>query len=562
MKIKRPLLHGAILIVLVTVLLFVGVGTVYDHRILHDFPHGYIQRDMFERLYQTNYILESGKYQYVPMYTAEGHEDVLATYSHRGQHLTVLLSTATGIPTHEILILTGVFLVVFTSLLIYGLLKEINENLAILAVPFTLVHALFFKATWVQYQGDWFAFSSGAAVLYFIWTFSKRNLPYMWLLSAAFLTTIVLDKVSAMLFVVIFFVLYFSHQVLTTRKIPTQDLWITTKIGIATIVLSAYYFFLFQIANPSYQAGNLFDFVFAFENFNSPFWNHFTDFGWVLSTIIIIGIIVFAIDGIRKQNPFHLLIVSMVIGFYSHHLGVLTPRVEEYRFILPMVAAIFFGYGLYLLILFIPKFKTLAAALLSVLMIIIIPQMHASPFSASSTLMDQPHWEALMWSKDNSLQNDTFFFFFDDIYYFNYNSIHHVNERLGYVPTIGANGEQSDLVQAIQTGMIVQEYTSYFESEPKDHGLVHRTSFWTVDKYYTEDIRNTKMDICSFNYVVFRLIPEGSRVPAAIQYGLLIRQELLQKDWIDEVFTNQVVSILKNNKVGVDCIEERSFQNT
>ena len=50
-----------------------------------------------------------------------------------------------------------------------------------------------------------------------------------------------------------------------------------------------------------------------------------------------------------------------------------------------------------------------------------------------------------------------------------------------------------------------------------------------------------------------------SRQEALAQYNIIIAQELLKNDFIDVAFDNQFVVILKNNDVGVDCIEERNF---
>jgi hypothetical protein len=50
-----------------------------------------------------------------------------------------------------------------------------------------------------------------------------------------------------------------------------------------------------------------------------------------------------------------------------------------------------------------------------------------------------------------------------------------------------------------------------------------------------------------------------SRQPVLAQYNLIIANDLIKKDFINPVFENQLVVILKNSNLGADCIEERSF---
>ena len=59
-----------------------------------------------------------------------------------------------------------------------------------------------------------------------------------------------------------------------------------------------------------------------------------------------------------------------------------------------------------------------------------------------------------------------------------------------------------------------------------------------------------------FDYLIFDKV---SRQQVLAQYNLLIANELLGKDYISQEFENEVAVILKNNQVGADCIEERSF---
>ena len=63
------------------------------------------------------------------------------------------------------------------------------------------------------------------------------------------------------------------------------------------------------------------------------------------------------------------------------------------------------------------------------------------------------------------------------------------------------------------------------------------------------------MDICKFDYFIFDKV---SRIPVLAQYNMLIANDLV-KDGSQPVFQNDAIVVLKNTKVGDDCIEKRSF---
>ena len=68
-------------------------------------------------------------------------------------------------------------------------------------------------------------------------------------------------------------------------------------------------------------------------------------------------------------------------------------------------------------------------------------------------------------------------------------------------------------------------------------------------------IFQNQADVCLFDYHIFDKV---TRQPVLAQYNLLIADDMLKKG-SQKVFENEVVIVLKNNKVGGDCIEERSF---
>ena len=164
--------------------------------------------------------------------------------------------------------------------------------------------------------------------------------------------------------------------------------------------------------------------------------------------------------------------------------------------------------------------------------------------------MDPFHWAALEWLSENTGQGSKIYFFYGDIY--SQDALLRNSKRLHY------QVDPDDFIKAIGERKVKRSYISEL---PGDSGgsIKIRTGFFSF-----EHVENTKpegyfygsQDICAFEYMVFDKV---SRQDVLAQYNLLIASELLKNDRINAVFDNEVVVILKNNNVGGDCIEERSF---
>jgi hypothetical protein len=118
--------------------------------------------------------------------------------------------------------------------------------------------------------------------------------------------------------------------------------------------------------------------------------------------------------------------------------------------------------------------------------------------------------------------------------------------------------DPDDFVKAIQDRKIKRVYVSELPGDTGG-GITIMNSLFDFE-LATESLPSEyffgPQDICKFDYIVFDKV---SQQQVLAQYNLLIAQELVNKDYINPVFDNEVVVILKNNQAGDDCIEERSF---
>ena len=90
---------------------------------------------------------------------------------------------------------------------------------------------------------------------------------------------------------------------------------------------------------------------------------------------------------------------------------------------------------------------------------------------------------------------------------------------------------------------------------PKPKGI---TDICEKGNYTTIDTLNYSQDICDAEYWYF---DSQASQPILAQYNLIIRQLIMQQNKSEEVYQNPLVSIVKNDAIGEDCIGSNSTIN-
>src|SRR3989338_6928852 len=180
----------------------------------------------------------------------------------------------------------------------------------------------------------------------------------------------------------------------------------------------------------------------------------------------------------------------------------------------------------------------------------IIPSIPYLNRATSQGIMDPFHWEALKWISDNAETDAIIYFFYGDIY--SQDALLRNSKRVHY------QVDPNDFIKAINERKIKKGYITELPGD-SGGGIAYRTSFFKFEDYFkTVPIEYDlgPKNICNFDYYVF---DKASVQQALAQYNLLIANEFVKKGFIEPVFENKIVVILKNNNPGDDCIEERSF---
>ena len=75
MNLEKPYL-----LIFFGVMLFLGISNLWDHRIQHEFPYGYLASDTFQQQTRAEGIKDAGNYRFEPFYIVKGYKDVVGYY--------------------------------------------------------------------------------------------------------------------------------------------------------------------------------------------------------------------------------------------------------------------------------------------------------------------------------------------------------------------------------------------------------------------------------------------------------------------------------------------------
>lgn len=541
------------------ILLFIGPGTLLDHKIKHDFPFGYGASDAFQHQVRAEAIKDAGNFRYEAFYISKGIKNVEGRYPPALYHLAVNFSYASGIETYDSIYLIVVFFEVIAAFIVYFMIRSFNKTVAILSMPLSLLIFSFPVSLGILW-GHWPSLLAQSFIVLLFWSIARMEMDKSFILIALSLSATALTHTSETIFAFIFLSVFFGIKLLSGKF---------SKIDIKNIALSLiiflfaafYYLVIFMNTWAKSQ-----QYTFAVQ----PVWEGNPGFyiaGFGLLLIPIIAGIAFSLPKLKDISVPFIAAYAMLINGFLNYVG-FEVRSFQIRFLWPVYLSVFFGFGLYILVKSIMKkwnlIYTYTIAVVFILLIVgivklpimkqtgnqAIPWVPQLNMDASQGIMDQYHWNSLRWLSENTPQESKIYFFYGDIY--SQDALLRNSKRRHY------QADPENFIKALQNRKIQGDYITEMPGDTGG-GITVRTSFFKFEDPLAaipKEEHFGPQDICKFNYLVFDKV---SRQQVLAQYNLLIASELKKKDYIIKVFENEVVIILKNNNVGADCIEERSF---
>jgi len=541
-------LEKIFLAIFFAIFLFIGPGILFNHQLKHDFPYAYLASDAFQHQVRAEAIKDAGNFRYEAFYISKGFNDVIGRYPPILYHIAAIFSYSSGLEVYDSIYFIVFLFSGFAMLIFYLIVRDFNKNIALMSLPLSLL--IFSRAPMTGFVwGHWPSLLGQFFLLALFWSFIKFDTEKFYVIIGILIAASILAHTASLIFASIFILLF-----LIMRLLFRNFNWVLIKkiiySGIIALVLTAYYLIIFK---------NTWMITQPYQFFKMPVWEgnpgfYILDFKLVL-LFIAIGMAFSLLTFKNKPNVATLASFSMLFLGFGNYIG-FDVRAFQIRFFWPLYLSFFFGFAIYQLLKFLIKeWRIIYSIIISFLFIFVFIGLLKIPFIlqyeklSSSGLMDSYHWEAFNWIEKNTEENAKIYFLYGDIY--SQDALLRNSKRIHY---------QVDPEYYIKSLNERKIKKSYISELPGDNGggLVYRKSFFSFADHGNEmpkEFSFGSQNICNFDYFV---VDKASRQNALAQYNLLIANDLINKS-AQVVFQNDAVAVIKNNKVGEDCIEERSF---
>lgn len=541
-------LENAILAIFFGFLLFISIGALWNHSLKHDFPYGYFASDAFQHQIRGEAIKDAGNFRHEAPYISLGFENIVGRYPPLLYHLAAIFSYAAGLEIYDAVYFIVFFFAIMAILAMHFIIKNFNRNVALISLPLSMLifsHPNSIGFLW----GHWPSVLAQSFLIPFFWFFARLDLERSYVFAGIIFSAVILAHTSEGIFGFMFVIIYFAVKLISKAFSKKEAKCIMASMAIA-FLLSAWYLVIFKY---TWGYGEIYQFL------AEPLWNDNPGFyimGFGFALLFILAGILLALYKFRAMHTAFIAGFSMLLSGFLNYAG-FGLRSFQIRFFWPLYLSVFFGFGLYATARMIfKKMNYYHAIILFLLLIAPLAGFARMPYVPHYTapdsrggMMDPYHWNALKFLSEKTEQNSRIYFFYGDIY--GQDALLRNSKRVHYQVNV------QDFANSIKDRKIKRSYISKLPGD-SGGGLKIRESLFEF-KDATASLQvgyaMSPQDICKFNYFVFDKVSQQN---VFAQYNMLIASEMLKKG-SSKVFENEVAIILKNNKLGGDCIEERSF---
>ncbi len=545
-----------LIIIFAGVFLYLALGEPWEHKISHPFPYSYLASDAFFHQATNQYIKEQGVVTNTPPYTVGGYEDVVDIHPPMLFQLTSSLSILSGLNVHDSIMIIAVLSFLFAILMIYLIWRQSNRNIAMLALPVCLLMLqsrlmpLIFWGYWLLLVGILFMVAS-------LWAITKFELKFSYLPIALFLSATALAHQPEFVYVGFFFGIFLLVKIFKERKLSKDLIKKAMISSLLTIVLSFYSLLIFAstfMKAEGYRAAwDMSAAVGGYPTFD------LANLG-IIGIVALTGFILFLVSKKDKTA------VSASVSVYCFLLGYLIylgigKRAYAHRLFWVMYLSFFFGFAVYYVLrLLIKKVRVIYPFIIAVIILLISANGIYGKTRVGQGIMNQYDWNALNWIGENLPEDAYVYYFYSDA--LTHNAPLYNSRRIAF--NVGVRGYVEDIksqqIKRSYRFSLADGYPTYLHKTGPlsfcffNYELKPRNGSFECLKEYRESYHvpteDTQKDICKIEYAYF---DKAAREPVLAQYNMAIRDLLIKNDWIEEIYSNPLVSILKNNKPGVDC---------
>ncbi|MFH1399645.1 MAG: hypothetical protein ABIG95_06050 [Candidatus Woesearchaeota archaeon] len=358
LKFSEKQLEALFLGIVFILFLWLSVGPMFDNRIIHPFPVGYLAQDSFFHEALSEYVYKEGSYTKTPEFLTEGIENIVAHQPPMLYYLVASVAYLTRVPVHDTLVLLTALTTILCCMVVYFLIKSINKHIALLALPLMVFMFSFpFNAAlfWGQYL---FVFG-----MFFMLVTIHFILSRNYLAAAATMLATVYVHTSEFLYLI---PLAGGLAVIHLLKKHKSDAFMIGGAVLATVVLSSPYLFMFAKTWMGSSPAFKLNIIRETTHFNAAA-VQFSHFG-IVQFFIFMGIVVLLSPLMKKKIEHYFVWGFLLLIGMSNYLN--QWRAFQFRFFFPLTFSLFFGVALYLPLYVLVKQKSIVYYVVSALLIV------------------------------------------------------------------------------------------------------------------------------------------------------------------------------------------------
>ncbi|MBI2139372.1 hypothetical protein HYU14_00490 [Candidatus Woesearchaeota archaeon] len=547
--------EAGLIVIFSIVFLFIALGQPWQHKIEHEFPTSYLASDAFFHQAMTQYAKETGGVKWAAPWSIGGYEGVLDTHPPLLYHLAATLSIAAGIEVFDALPFLAVLSFLLAILAAYFIWRRSSKKIAMLALPAGLL-MLSAKLTPLIFWGYWLLLAGIMTMLAAFWAMAKFHEERSVAPLALFFSATALVHQPEFTWAGLFFAGMIGFHVWKAKNIESGLFKKIILLALLTGILSFYSLMVFSKSfllsegfrstwDPAQWAG-------GYPEFN------LINLG-IFGIIALAGIVFFLLS--KKEH-----ILAPLISLFCFLLGYLIllgfgKRAYAHRLFWFIYLSFFFGFAAYSTIgLLLKKTPSPIVFIASIILIGIFGQSVFGNTNVGQGIMNAYDWEGLQWISKNIPKESAVHYFYSDA--LTHNAPLYNSERVAF------NIRVKPYIQALQSKELrrayefnlVDGYPVYlhpngffsfcyfdFNLKPKNNSYSCLAEYQPYNPVPQEE---QLKDLCAAEYYYF---DKAASQPALAQYNLAIRDMLLKNEWLKEVYSNPLVSIVENTKPGVDC---------
>lgn len=534
-----------IIVVFLICMLFVKTGQNWAYRINHDYPVSFRANDNFFNSMVPEEIKESGSYHYLPKYAAAGYEDVVAYVPPFLYHLSAMFSFLSSVETYNCTHLIAIFLFSMGCVLFYFIIKKTNKELALLSLPFMI--GIFGFPFEIAYQWGLWMFMSGFFFLIgVIWSLTKMGEKYGFILLGIFLAGTAIAHFSELMFAIGFILFYYLFLFLTGKKITKLEIKNLLLGFLIFLVLSSYYILIAYFTYLKIQ-------TLVFNNVDFPIFapNYGVNFGnfGINQFLIFFGIILFIGTIFYKKDmesvlpkmkmpslPLLFSVFMLLVGF-TNYIGF--NRAFQTRIAWPVYLSVLMALTIYFAIGFLKKWRYPLVVSISFILILVFSQTYIGMIGPGG-IITKGVWDGFVWLGENTETNSNVMHFYSptvtqDLSLFS-------SKRIPYKIDL------EEYKNALENRVINSDYAAHLV-HLTDMRLPYRKSLFSYG-YHVGEEDYEKIRILSMwdmDYY-FLLVNSADPNDVLVLYNRAVGEFLINQTWIDPVYSNNEIVILKNNE--------------